>query len=110
MTERAGEPEYVSAAETAKIVRKALRAAFPGVRFSVRTRTFSGGAALDVHWRDGPETGAVRAVTEPYEGGYVDGSTDLAVDLTHWLRPDGSVLLQYDPVARYPLGNRREDR
>ena len=39
--------EYLTCAETAKLVRSALKAAFPGVKFSVCSSTYSGGASID---------------------------------------------------------------
>ena len=46
---------YLRCAETAKLLlRAALKEAFPEVAFSVRSRTYAGGASIDVTWRDGP--------------------------------------------------------
>lgn len=68
---------YVSPADTAKLVRKALRAAFPGSTFFVRTSVYSGGASVDVRWTDGPTTRQVRRVVSEYEGATFDGMRDL---------------------------------
>lgn len=46
--------DYLSAADTAKLVRVALKRSFPGTRFSVRSKTYSGGASIDVSWMDPP--------------------------------------------------------
>lgn len=56
--------QYMTTAETAKMVRRALGEAFPGVKFSVRSKTYAGGSSIDVYWMDGPnarmvETGAL---------------------------------------------------
>jgi len=48
------ETVYVSVAETAKLVRAALKAAFPGITFSVRSKSYSMGASISVRWTDGP--------------------------------------------------------
>jgi hypothetical protein len=40
--------QYVSAAQTAKLVRVALKQAFPATKFSVRTSTYAGGASVRV--------------------------------------------------------------
>jgi hypothetical protein len=48
------ESQYLSCAETAKLVRKVLKTAFQGVKFSVRSDTYSGGASIDIRWTDGP--------------------------------------------------------
>ena len=44
----------LSCAEVAKLLRAALKETFPGVTFSIRSRTYAGGASIDVTWRDGP--------------------------------------------------------
>jgi hypothetical protein len=54
---------YYSAAETAKIIREELKAAFPHVKFSVRAENFAQGNAVRVHWENGPTEEAVRALT-----------------------------------------------
>ena len=51
---------YLSCAETAKLVRAALKKAFPGVKFSVKSSVYSMGASIRVGWTDGPVTKAVR--------------------------------------------------
>jgi hypothetical protein len=83
---------YVSCAETAKLVRAALKAKFPGVKFSVRSHTYSGGASIDVTWLDGPTGKDVALVTELYRGSTFDGMIDLRTSHTTLLAsPDGSV-------------------
>ena len=47
-------PRYLTAAETAKLIRKALKASFPGVKFSVRSKSYSMGASVNVSYIDGP--------------------------------------------------------
>lgn len=68
---------YLSCAETAQLVRKALKATFPGQAFSVRSRTYAGGASIDVEWTDGPTAKEVDAITKQYESSTFDGMTDL---------------------------------
>lgn len=68
--------EYISAANTAKLVRAALRESFPGVKFSVRSSTYSGGASIDVRWTDGPTGPQVDAILGRFEGAYFDGMID----------------------------------
>lgn len=68
---------YLTAAETAKLVRKHLRADFPGIKFSVRSKTYAGGASIDVRWTDGPLTRDVDAVLSLYNGATFDGMIDL---------------------------------
>ena len=63
-------------AETAQLVRKALHSAFPGVKFSVRSNSYSGGASIDVRWVDGPNGESVKAAVRPFEGATFDAMTD----------------------------------
>jgi Large polyvalent protein associated domain 29 len=81
--------DYLSCAETAKLVRAALRKAFPGARFTVRSSTFSGGASIGIGWTDGPQRAAVDKVAQPYRGAGFDGTTDLKTTNRHWLHRDG---------------------
>lgn len=69
--------KYLTAAETATLVRKALKAQFPAFKFSVRTREYAGGASLDVAWTDGPHEKAVQQVTSQFRGADFDSSQDL---------------------------------
>ena len=67
----------ISCADTAKLVRQALREAFPGVKFSVRSSTYSMGASMSVKWVDGPNTKQVESITDKFSGSYFDGMQDL---------------------------------
>ena len=93
-TERA---EYLSVVETAKVLRLVLRREFPGVRFSVRSERYANGASITVAWSGGPSREAVNAVTSQYQGAHFDGMIDLMTYRTHWLSPDGAVLLAHEP-------------
>lgn len=68
--------KYLSCADTAKLVRKALKESFPGVKFGVRSSSYSGGASISVSWTDGPNIAQVDAVVDVFEGSYFDGSID----------------------------------
>jgi hypothetical protein len=68
--------QYISCADTAKLIRQALKEAFPDVKFGVRSSVYSGGASINVRWTDGPNTRQVEAVAKIFEGGYFDGMTD----------------------------------
>lgn len=76
---------YISAADTAKLVRAALKQNFPGVTFSVKSKTYSMGASVDVSWTDGPTEAEVKPVTGQFEGSTFDGMIDLKSyhDSTH---------------------------
>lgn len=68
--------KYLSCAETAKLVRAALKESFPGVKFSVTSDVYAGGASIRVKYKDGPTCDAVNAVAKVFEGAYFDGSID----------------------------------
>ena len=87
---------FIPAAETAKLIRAALKRSFPRTRFSVRTSTYAGGASVDVSWTDGPAVKPVERVTGRYAGGRFDGSIDMAYGVKHWLLPDGSAAVAGD--------------
>jgi len=83
--------EYVSVADTAKLVRQALKREFPGEKFSVRSNRYSGGASIDVGWTDGPQAGEVDKAVQPYSGAGFDSMQDMKTSHASWLYPDGSV-------------------
>ncbi len=90
-----GDVHYLTCADTAKLVRTALRESFPGVKFSVRAKTYSGGASISVWWTDGPMRADVEAVARQFEGADFDGMIDLKSSRQHWLTADGRVRLAY---------------
>ena len=65
-----------SHARAAKTLRSDLKAAFPGVKFSVRSESFAGGNAVRVSWVDGPAYEAVNDIANEYTSGDFDGMTD----------------------------------
>ena len=68
--------QYLSCAETAKLVRAALKESFPGVKFSVKSSVYSGGASINIRYTDGPTYEQVKTVAEMFQGSYFDGMTD----------------------------------
>lgn len=68
--------KYLTCAETAKLIRTALKEAFPGVKFSVKSKTYSGGASITVGWTNGPTSDQVDGIVKAFEGSYFDGMTD----------------------------------
>ena len=58
-------------------VRRELKANFPKVKFSVRTRRFSGGNSMDVEWIDGPTSEQVDVIIKKYNDGNFNGMIDL---------------------------------
>jgi len=70
------EARWLSAKELAVEVRKVLQAAFPGTKFSVKSRSFSMGSAVDVRWTDGPPGRLVDVALAPLQGVTFDAMTD----------------------------------
>lgn len=60
-----------SPTDTAKNIKRALKAQFPETKFSVRTLRKAEGATVDVQWLNGPTTPAVDAVVKGFEGSHV---------------------------------------
>jgi len=60
----------------AKNMRIELKAAFPGIKFSVKSRRFSGGDAIDVSWTDGPMAAQVDEIIDRYTAGSFNGMDD----------------------------------
>lgn len=58
-------------------IRTELKAAFPGIKFSVKTRNYAGGCSIDVEWQDGPTGSLVEAITNKYQEGHFNGMEDI---------------------------------
>jgi Large polyvalent protein associated domain 29 len=68
--------KYLSVAETAKLLRSALKESFPSVKFSVRSSSYAGGASINVSYTDGASFDDVNSVCKQFEGAYFDGMID----------------------------------
>jgi hypothetical protein len=100
-------PRRIRATEVAKLIRKALKAAFPDTKFYVQTSS-----SIDINWIDGPTGDQVEALAGNFAGQGFDGMIDLRYYLSHWVSPDGTVSLAYNggtsrsggsvPVESYP--------
>jgi len=66
-----------SQAEAAKCIRKELREAFPTVKFTVRSESFSMGDAVRISYWNGPTTKEVQAITDKYQYGTFNGMEDI---------------------------------
>jgi hypothetical protein len=77
MTSQQTQRRYVSVADTAKLLRAALKAQWPLVKFSVKSKSYSGGASIDIGWTDGPLGRDVDEVAHLYRGATFDGMTDM---------------------------------
>jgi len=97
--------EYIGVAETAKLIRAALKKTFPGQKFSVVSESYSGGACININYTGGPATSAVKAITNAYTGGGFDGSIDMAYCRHSWLAPDGSASPAYSSGTENSRGS-----
>lgn len=68
---------FEGTAQTAKLVKETLAKAFPKTKFSVRSKTYSGGSSITASWTDGPTVEQVHPILEAFEGADFDGMTDL---------------------------------
>ncbi|MBA3921284.1 MAG: hypothetical protein H0X31_06105 [Nostocaceae cyanobacterium] len=69
--------KYISTADTAKVIRQELKKHFTGVKFSVRSKSYSGGASIDIDWTDGPAEKEVEAIVDQFKGSTFNSSEDL---------------------------------
>lgn len=90
-------PRFIPVAEQARLIRAQLKRHFPGVKFSVRSSSYSGGASITVRWMDGPLGSDVEKITGPFKGGDFDGMIDMKYNVRTWLCPDGSVAYASSP-------------
>lgn len=69
-------------------IRKALKAAFPGVKFSVTSDRYS----VRVVVPEGVDIKAVERIANQYEGLKFDGMIDLQYNARTWMMPDGTIV------------------
>lgn len=65
-----------SYALAASNIKKELSAAFPGIKFSVKSKSYSMGCSVTVSWELGPTSKEVDALIDKYQYGDFDGMTD----------------------------------
>lgn len=82
----------LSCADTAKLIRKRLKAEFPEIKFSVRSSVYSGGASIDISYTDGVLYSEVNKIAKQYEGATFDGMNDLKEYHTSLVYFDGDDL------------------
>jgi Large polyvalent protein associated domain 29 len=83
-------PRYIPVKDCAKLVRATLKESFPGIKFSVRSESYAGGAAVRVSWTDGPCDKQVEPLISIFKGSYFDGMIDYKGSCTH--RLDGELV------------------
>ncbi|RJQ43365.1 MAG: hypothetical protein C4534_08185 [Gaiellales bacterium] len=99
------ETTSLTCAETAKLLRERLKREFPGVKFSVRSETYSGGASIRVNWTDGPTLKEFDSVAGIFAGRDFDGSIDMATSNYVWMLPDGSLSFAGTPGTEASMGS-----
>lgn len=73
---KGGFMKYISVVDTAKLIRLALKESFAGVKFSVKSSSYAGGASIRISYVDGPTVKQVEEVVSVFEGSYFDGMQD----------------------------------
>jgi hypothetical protein len=68
--------ELSQQAQAAKLIRKELKAAFPGIKFSVTSEGYSMGDNVNISWTNGPTCSQVKEISDKYQYGHFDGMTD----------------------------------
>ena len=81
--------KYISSVETAKIIRQILREKFPGVKFSVKTRSTG---SIRIKWTDGPKANLVESAVSYLSGKGFDGMIDMEYYYRHYQLPDGRII------------------
>lgn len=66
-----------SHAGAAAAIKVELKAAFPGIKFSVTSDSFSMGDSVHIGWTDGPTSNEVENISKKYQYGHFDGMTDM---------------------------------
>lgn len=94
---------YAGQVLAAKNVRKELKAAYPNTKFSVTSKSYSGGDNINVGWTDGPTVAQVEKITNKYSGGDFDGMTDSYThSTTPWTEVFGSTKYMFENRAYSP--------
>lgn len=68
--------QRMTVAQTASLIRRSVKEAFPDVKFHVRSQSDSGGASVSVEWLDGPNQAQVETIAHRFRAAYFDGSID----------------------------------
>lgn len=66
----------LDAKDAAKMIRRDLKATFPGAKFSVRIDRFAGGSSIHVSYTDGPRKRDVEEIALKYGSNGFDGTDD----------------------------------
>ena len=58
-------------------IRRELKAAFPAIKFAIRSSSYTGGDSIDIRWHLGPTEKQVEAISNKYQEGSFNGMIDL---------------------------------
>lgn len=91
---------HLDVTEVAKLVRTALRGAFPGFRFKVKSERFAGGTSIDVSYSEqfaenNDRVKSLRSLVEGFQSNRFCGMTDTASSISCWLSPQGQMVPAY---------------
>ena len=75
--------QYLTITETAKLVRAVLKEAFPIIKFSVKSSSYSKGASISVSWTDGANEAQVKAMVNRFSSSYFDSLIDYKGSIHH---------------------------
>ena len=98
------EKEWINRATVAGMIRKDLKREFPGIKFTVRSRSYSGGGSINIGWTDGPTTNRVQGVTGRYADRGFDGSIDLQYYINHARLADGTIVQIHSSGTQGSMG------
>lgn len=98
--------KWLSCADTAKLVREVLKAKFPATKFSVRSKTYAGGASIDIGYTDGPPAREVEAACDHLRASDFNSMEDLKEYRGGTLFADGQEFEQVHYGADYISAHR----
>ena len=104
---KAARGEYIAPKDLAVLVRTALKAKWPNVKFGI-TSSRGGGSSVSVRWQDGPTSRQVQAVAGQFETKGFDGMIDMAHSNSLWIYPDGSAHCAHDSGTEGSMGSAPE--
>ena len=77
------ESRYMPVAEVAKLIRAELKTAYPDIKFSVRSKSYSMGSSISIHWTDGLSSKQINAITGKFAGEHGEWSGGDTIYMGH---------------------------
>ena len=108
MTELAFESVSYTVVETGKEIRRALRLAFPGVKFSLRGSRGTGYGWFSLSWTDGPTASQVDAITNGFRSSYFDGMDDSTHQIPATMYADDDGVIRERRFACHGVNTQRD--